>query len=231
MIISLNASMYLFSLLILIFSLLFFLTIGGVFNAYLYKQMGDDSAWDSDYSSLNPIYHIDLFVLVVFIFLGWLIGMKKPPFSYDWADGVKGICQKFIFIFGVGSFYLFWASLFLFIGALLWKGSFVILAFKTGLKANSHFILEVSNLLKIKGPSLILAVFSLVSVVINLHLAIIDLLFSFLDFVLKKYLANYIMDFKFIIGIYLFFILVFSLYGNVIMYFFWNLISLPLYLL
>lgn len=231
MFISLNASMYFFSLLILVFSLLFFLTIGGVFQAYVYRKIDNDAIEDDTSFSWNPIHHIELFVFVVFIFFGILVSLKKQPFLHKWADGIKGIIQKILFMFSGGCFHLFCASIFLFFGTLLWKSPFIFLALKTSLKADYHFIFDIKNILGVQGPKLILATFSLVSIAINLHIAMLDFLFSILDFTLRKYLLSYMLDFKFILGIYLLFLIFFLLYGNAIMYFFWRVISSPLYLL
>lgn len=229
MIISIKAAMYLLSLLLLTVSLILFVTIGGVFTAYFYKLIGDQSAWDNGYNSLNPFKHIDFFIIIVFMITGWFLGMRKPPFYYVFADGVKGFIQKLSYFFIPPLFHIISASLLLFVGAYLFSLNFVVLAFKTSLKANNQFVLDIVSLLKINGFRLISVLFALYSISINLNLALLNIVFSIIDIITKKYFSENIFDLKLILLLYVLIILFLYLLGNYIMYFLWNLILLPLW--
>lgn len=230
MIISIKIAMYFFSLLILTISLLFFVTLGGVFCSYLYKKIGDSSSWDSGYNSFNPSKHVDFFLIILFILTGWFVGIKKPPFINNWENGIKGFIQKISYLLIPTIFYLIISAILLFIGVYFFSFKLLVLAFKTSLKANFSYIAEVSSLLTIKGPKLIGAVFLLYSVILNLNLSLLYLLFSFLDYIIKKFFLKYTFDIKFIFLLYGFVILLLYLFGNSIMYFFWNIIITPLIL-
>ena len=231
MIISIKVAMYFFSLCLLTISLLFFVTLGGFFSSYLYKKIGDSTSWESGYDSLNPFNHIDYFVIIIFIFTGWFIGIKKPLFLHNWQQGYKGVLQKISYLFLPAFFHLILASVLLFIGVYFFSYQFLLLSFKTSLKANAGYILEVAKLLQVKGPQLIFALFSLYSVVLNLNLALLDILFSFLDYIIKKYFFENILDIKFIFLLYGIVMCLLYMFGNSIMYFFWNIIVIPLLLL
>ncbi len=231
MIFSVKIAMYFFSICLLSIVLLFFVTLGGIFSAYLYKKIGDDTAWNAGFNSLNPLNHIDYFVIIFFIITGWFIGMKKPTFLHNWKDGFKGFCQKLVFIFCPAMFHLFIASFLLFIGVYFFSYQFFLLACKTSLKANYFYISEVSKFLQIKGPKLIFSIFSLYGVILNLNLALLDFLFSILDYIIKKYFFDDMLNIKFVFLLYATVILLLYLFGNGIMYFFWNIIIIPLLLL
>jgi hypothetical protein len=231
MIIPIKAAMYFFSFTLLTLSLLFFVTAGGIFSSFLYKKIGDDSSWHSGYNSFNPFNHIDYFVIIFFIFTGWFIGIKKPPFLGNWKEGLKGLLQKSIYLFVPSLFHLFLGSVLLFIGVYFFSYQFLLLAFKTSLKANTLYIYEVSSTLQIKGPQLIFALFSLYSIVLNLNLALLDFLFSVLDYVIKKYFFEEMLNIKFIFLLYAIVMLLLYIFGNKIMYLFWNIIVSPLILL
>jgi hypothetical protein len=233
MFLSSTAVMYLFSLLILVACLIFYLTIGGVVQGYIRSYITGDVSIDSE-ELWNPAAHIELFVLIFFVFFGILISLKKQPFiEIDggfFAD-IKSFFKNVFLLFGGGIFHLLLASLFLFFGAALWKGPFVVFAVKTSLKASSQFVLLVSKIFSATGPKLFSISFLLISVVLNLHIALLDFIFSLLDFFLRKYFSQHLFDFKFLLLIYIFFLLFFLFFGNIITYFFWKVISLPLYLL
>jgi hypothetical protein len=231
MIIPIKAVIYFFSLFLLTTSLLFFVTLGSIFCSFLYKKMGDDSSWESGFSSLNPLNHIDYFVIIFFIFTGWLIGIKRPAFFNNWKKGLSGILQKLIYLFVPTLFHLFIASLLLFIGVYFFSYEFLLLSFKTSLKVSSSYIYEVITLLKIKGPKLIFALFFLYSVILNLNLALLDFLFSLLDYIIKKYFFEQMLNIKFIFLLYGIIMLMLYIFGNKIMYLFWNIIITPLILL
>lgn len=231
MIISLKAAMYFLSLFLLTMSLILFVTLGGVLSAYLYKLIGDSSAWESGYNSLNPFKHIDYFIILIFMITGWFLGMRKPPFYYMWESGLKGYLQRIVYFFGPALIHLIIASLFLFCGVYFFSLNFVVLAFKTLLKANYQFVFDIVSLLKINGLKLIAVLSMLYSIPVNLNLALLDLVFSFLDFVTKRYFMENILNIRFILLLYAFVILFLYFFGNYIMYFFWNIILLPLLLL
>lgn len=231
MIIPIKAVIYFFSLFLLTTSLLFFVTLGGIFCSFLYKKMGDDSSWESGYRSCNPFNHIDYFVIIFFIFTGWLIGIKRPTFFNNWKRGVSGILQKLTYLFVPTLFHLFIASLLLFFGVYFFSYEFLLLSFKTSLKVSGSYIYEVITLLKIKGPKLIFALFFLYSIILNLNLALLDFLFSLLDYIIKKYFFEQMLDIKFIFLLYGIIMLMLYIFGNKIMYLFWNIIITPLILL
>jgi hypothetical protein len=229
-----SAIMYLFSLLTLVISLIVYLTLGGVFQAYLRSYFLKIPIITEHEELWNPASYIELFVLVIFVFFGVLVSLRKQPFleaGEGFFSDTKNFFKNIFLLLGGGFFHLVLASLFLFIGAWVWKAPFVLCAVKTSLKASSHFILAISKVFGATGPKLFAVTFLLVSVVLNLHIAVLDFIFSLLDFFLRKYLTNYLLDFKFLLLIYIFFLVFFIFFGNIIMYFFWKLISLPLYLL
>jgi hypothetical protein len=231
MTITIKAAMYFFSLCLLTISLLFFVTLGGIFSSFLYKKLGDDSSWESGYNSCNPFNHIDYFVIMFFIFTGWFIGIKRPPFLYTWKKGLQGFFQKLAYLFAPSLFHLCIASILLFAGVYFFSYPFLLLSFKTTLKANIGYIYEVLSLLKIKGPKLIAALFFLYSIILNLNLALLDFLFALLDYIIKKYFFEQMLNLKFIFLLYAVVMFLLYLVGNKIMYLFWNIIITPLILL
>lgn len=234
MFLSPNAIMYLFSLLTLAISLILYVTLGGVFQLYFRSYISGMPFFSEPEDVWNPFSYIEIFVLVIFIFFGVLVSIKKQPFietGEGFFTNIKSFFKNIVLLCAGGFFHLFLASLFLFIGAFFWKAPFVLCAVKTSLKASSHFILAISKVFGATGPKLFGITFLLVSVVLNLHIAVLDFIFSLLDFILRKYLTDYLIDFKFLLLIYIFFLIFFIFFGNIIMYFFWKFISLPLYLL
>ncbi len=231
MVFSAKVAMFIFAVFLLTTSLLFFVTLGGVFSSYLYKKIGDSSAWESGFNSLNPFKHVDYFVLIFFLFTGWFFGIKKPPFFYNWSKGLRGFLQKLSYLFVPSLFHLSIASLLLFLGVYFFSYPFLLLAFKASLKVNSVYLLHVLAVLQIKGPKLIFALFSLYSIILNLNLALLHFLVSFLDYIIKKYFMEDMLDIKFILSFYGIVIFLLYLFGNKIMYFFWNIIITPLFFL
>jgi hypothetical protein len=231
MVLSAKIGMYFFSLSLLTLALLLFVTVGGIFSSYIYKKIGDPSSWDNGYNSLNPFNHIDYFVVIFFIVTGWFIGMKKPSFEHNFLNGIKGFLQKIIYFIAPMSLHLILASFLLFLGVYLFSYDFLLLAFKTSLKANPAYVTNVFTILQVKGPKLILSLFSLYSIVLNLNLAILSFLFSILDYIIKKYFFEDMFNIKFIFLLYAFVLLLLYVFGNSIMYFFWNIVIMPLFLL
>lgn len=231
MIIPIKAAMYFLALCLLTISLLIFIVAGGVFTSYLYKRIGDSSSWENGYQSLNPFNHIEYFVIILFIITGWFIGMKRPSFLHNWKNGIKGILQKLAYLFVPSLFHLVIASILLFVGVYFFSYQFLLLSFKASLKVNISYITEVCNILHIRGPQLIFVLFSLYSIILNLNLALLNFLFSILDYIIKKYFFEQMLNIKFIFLLYGIVMLLLYIFGNSIMYFFWNIIVIPLLLL
>jgi hypothetical protein len=86
-------------------------------------------------------------------------------------------------------------------------------------------------MLHIKGPKLLCVIFSLYSIVINLNLALLSVLFAGLDYIIKRYFFDDVLDIKSMLLLYMFVFFLLYMFGNSILYFFWNIIITPLFLL
>ncbi len=59
-------------------ALILILTFRGFFRAFVAKVMGDDTAYNDGFLSLNPVAHIDLFGLLLIVFVLFVIGGLVP---------------------------------------------------------------------------------------------------------------------------------------------------------
>lgn len=83
---------------ILVLVYLFSVTVAGCFRAWVAKKMGDDTAEEFGFLTLNPLNHVDLFgfsVLILFcdvsrtIFPGFLAGRSVPIYTgFGWGKQV-----------------------------------------------------------------------------------------------------------------------------------------------
>ncbi len=82
--INLALAEFLFSLILLIAAYFISHTINGYIQAYVCAQLGDDTARESGYMSLNPLDHIDVFGFLALIFLGigWLQTVPIDPYAF-----------------------------------------------------------------------------------------------------------------------------------------------------
>ncbi len=74
----------LFALLILITAYFISHTINGYLQAYFISLLGDDTAKESGYMSLNPLVHIDLigFLFLIFLGIGWFQTVPIDPYAF-----------------------------------------------------------------------------------------------------------------------------------------------------
>jgi hypothetical protein len=231
MVFSMQIIMYFISLFLLTATLILFVTLGGCFSAYLYKRIGDSSAWENGFGNMNPSNHIDPLVVLVFVITGWFFGIKKTPFYSEFEPNFKGFIKKMIYCFGPAMFHLSLASIILYIGVSCFSLPFFSLAITTPLGASSTFITTVVGGLKVKGVKLICAIFFLYSISINLSLALLDLLFSCIDAFLKRYIIAYMDNMKFLFIFYFCLFFLIACFSRYITYFFWKMIIFPLYLM
>lgn len=230
MIFSQQVVMYFLSLFLVTMSLIFFVTIGGFFTAYFYKILGNSTACEDGFNSLNPLNHLNPFIILIFMTFGWFFGMKRPQLATEFYSGNREV-KKIISFFGPGLFHIVLASVMLFIGVYYFSFSFSFFAIKTSLQASSNFILELVSSLKINGIKLLCAGFLLYSVSMNLVLGLFNFLFSLIDLFFKKYFSYNMSDMRFIFLFYICIYLFLLFFSKYIMYFFWKIIILPLYLL
>lgn len=224
--------MYFLSLFLVTASLIIFVTIGGFFSSYFYKLIGDSTSWENGFDSLNPLNHIDLFNILIFMITGWFLGMKRPPFDNDFKmNQFIDVCKMILYIIGPGLFHIIIAAIILFLGVLCFSIPFFQLAIKTSLRANSYFIFDIVSILKINGIKLLFATFCLYSISINLILALLNFIFAFIDILFKRYFVYMMADMKFIFLFYVAIFLFVAFFSGYITYFFWKIIVLPLYLL
>ena len=85
--ITLALAEFLFALILLIGAYLFSHTINGSLQAFFIDKLGDSTAKDAGYQSLNPLYHIDTFGFLALIFLGigWLQTVPIDPYAFTGA--------------------------------------------------------------------------------------------------------------------------------------------------
>ena len=82
--INLALAEFLFALILLITSYFISHTINGFLQAFIINKLGDSTAKDEGFMTLNPLYHIDTFGLLVLIFLGmgWLQTVPIDPYAF-----------------------------------------------------------------------------------------------------------------------------------------------------
>ncbi len=75
---------FLFALLLLITAYLLSHTLNGCIQTFVCSKLGDDTAKDAGFLSLNPLVHIDLFGFLALIFLGigWMQTVPIDPYSF-----------------------------------------------------------------------------------------------------------------------------------------------------
>lgn len=69
-------------------------TFGGYFSAWVAQKMGDSSAADAGFLTVNPLQHVDIFGLLAFFFIGigWDKHMPVDPLSiYGKNDAIRWI--------------------------------------------------------------------------------------------------------------------------------------------
>lgn len=74
----------LFALIILIAAYFISHTINGSIQAYVTWKLGDDTAKESGFMSLNPVVHIDLlgFLFLIFLGIGWMQTVPIDPYAF-----------------------------------------------------------------------------------------------------------------------------------------------------
>ncbi len=82
--INLASAELLFALILLVAAYLVSHTINGCLQSYIISCLGDNTARDEGYMSPNPFMHIDLFGLLVLIFLGigWMQTVPIDPYAF-----------------------------------------------------------------------------------------------------------------------------------------------------
>ncbi len=215
------------SFIVFLVSSLFFIGIGGAFNAHLKAFLGDDDALKDGYGSINPFVHISFFWMIIFLLIKFFI-RNSQPFSWNFKNGISGLVQKIIFILASPICHLFIASLFLFFSILFFGNSFYMLAIKTPL----GFSIETIKMLKIffsniSSIKIIVMLFSIYSIVVNVFMAFIDLFLNVLEYFIYVYVFPYYENPLIIFLCYLLLTLIFIIYSDIITIASWKIISLP----
>lgn len=75
---------FVFALILLVTAYFISHTINGFLQAYIINKLGDSTAKDGGYMSLNPLDHIDTFGFLALIFLGigWLQTVPIDPYAF-----------------------------------------------------------------------------------------------------------------------------------------------------
>ncbi len=111
---------FLFALILLLASYFISHTINGFMQSWIIAQLGDDTAKQSGFMSLNPLMHVDLFGLLALVFLGigWLQTVPIDPYAFIGAwryarllcayltEAYVGIClaifSRFVCVYSFG---------------------------------------------------------------------------------------------------------------------------------
>lgn len=208
---------------------LFFNTIGNIFVSFLYKKIGDNSAYEGGYGDFNLFFNFNLIYFIGFLLTGFLIGFPMPPFAFDWAEDSFRYIQKIVFFCGRVFFHLFISSVSLFLGIAFFSKKFLLLIFQCfDLKINGLGVTVASQLLENRGPLLLLALFLVYAVVINLRFALWSFIFSISDYLFNLY-ANDIGQSLFLLFFFRFFAIFFLYYffGYYILETMWFIITYP----
>lgn len=82
--ITLALAEFLFALILLVVAYFFSHTINGTLQSYFIDKLGDSTAKDAGYLSLNPLNHLDTFGFLALIFLGigWLQTVPIDPYAF-----------------------------------------------------------------------------------------------------------------------------------------------------
>jgi hypothetical protein len=216
------------SFVVFLASSLFFIGLGGAFNAYLRAFLGDDDALRDGYGSLNPFVHISFFWMIIFLWIKFFI-RNSQPFSWNFKNGIFGFFQRIIFIFASPIMHLFIASLFLFFSIFFFGNSFYMLAIKTPL----GFSIETIKMLKIffsniSSIKIIFMLFSIYSIVVNVFMAFIDFFLNVLEYFIYVFVFPYYENPGAIFLCYLLLTVIFVIYSDIITIASWKMISLPL---
>ena len=75
---------FLFALILLMAAYFISHTINGFLQSWIISLLGDDTAKEAGYMSLNPLMHVDLFGLLALVFLGigWLQTVPIDPYAF-----------------------------------------------------------------------------------------------------------------------------------------------------
>jgi hypothetical protein len=226
-----NFALYSISLIILLLVFLFFVGIGGSVSAYIKKFIGDNSAIEKGYGSINPFFHIDEFWILIFLLTK--IFIRNPqPFFMNWEKGIKGFFQKIIFIFGTTLFHLVLAAIILYISVWIWGGMFLNLAIKTPLSPSINLVKIVKEFFNGYSGNVIIAVlFALYGITVNLTLALLDFFVSIIDFSIRTYVYPYTDSIKVTILSYIAIMIILIIYSDLFLYIAWRFISLPIFII
>jgi hypothetical protein len=82
--INLASAELLFALIVLVVAYLISHTLNGCFQSYVISCLGDNTARDEGYMSLNPLDHIDLcgFLVLIFLGIGWMQTVPIDPYAF-----------------------------------------------------------------------------------------------------------------------------------------------------
>lgn len=178
----------LFALILLIAAYFISHTINGCIQAYVTWKLGDDTAVESGYLSLNPLVHVDLFGFLALIILGigWMQTVPIDPYAFTgrwrllrlfaayFTEAFVSICIAIVALFLSVYFYGYYLTAHLVEKLFTYYSKFFLIFFSTTvhLKIAATFAQYHSSL------AIVLA-FLLVSIVyLNILIAAISTIFN-----------------------------------------------------
>lgn len=186
--INLALAEFLFALILLIVAYFISHTINGCIQAYTCSRLGDDTAVEAGYLSLNPFIHIDLFgfIALVLFGIGWMQTVPIDPNSFfgSWryvrllaayaTEACVSIMIAILALFLSVFFYGYCLTATLVIKLFTFYGA----AFKVFTSTSTHLNLA-SLFTKQESPFIMVIAFFLISLVyLNILIATISLIFN-----------------------------------------------------
>jgi hypothetical protein len=219
--------LFLISGITLLFTLLFFITISGVFQAWLKYWMGDDTALKEGFGKFNPLVHIDEVWMIIF-FITRIFVRSIQPMNIFWEKGIKGFFQKIIVFFTSPVLHFIISSILLLIGVKAFSTPFFFLALQTPLSISVDFLQGImATYVNLKGIKLIVLILLLYSIAMNMMLGLLDLFIAILDYFFRTFIKPYFNNFNVAIGSYLIMMFILIYFSNTFHYISWMIVSYP----
>lgn len=219
----------LISFFVLLSTLLFFITLTSVFDALLKSFLGDETAVDEGYASLNPFFHMDIVWVLLYIALGVFV-LKNQPYTMDnFSGSLKKNIKAILMILGPSLLNFVISSLALYCGIKYLGKKFFIASIHAPHSISSDYIAKIIELFReYNGIKIIGIIFLIITVTINMYIGLINILFSSFHYLFNRYIAQYYThNIEITLFLYLIITIAIIYYSSTINIIMWSIIAYP----